>query len=274
MPTTTANKTLVEQSSDVQALRNQSANTALQASGLEGQAFTLGDEVMKAVQADRQARGVSQIATQVGATTSQLASDPEAIRARTSGMVAPTQVNALTSGARAFNMGTLAEQATQQSLNQGSLDNIIQAGANQLKARAQQMMAQAQQESSKADALMESLKFKADEEARAFSEQMELSKFNKDSEKKVNPFADFIEMLKNQNTGDDFTPDEIQDTGGFSENPQAPEEEWNNADALVQMVASSPLANTLKSKMLNYLKKTILERLTGSKGKEITGGTW
>ncbi len=181
MPTTNENKTYVQRATDIQAMKNAATDTAYTGAQIEGQSVTLSDEIMKAVRSDRQARGVSNIASEVGATMGQLVSDPEAIRSRTSatGLVAPTTVNALTSDARALNLATLGEQATQQKLNQGSLDDIITAGANQLKAKAQQMKAQALQEEAKADALMEALQFEQSEKKREFDEWLEREKLNK-----------------------------------------------------------------------------------------------
>jgi hypothetical protein len=85
-------------------------------------------------------------------------------------MVDPGTVNNLTYNTRAFNLQTLGEQATQQELNQGSLDKVIQAGANQMLAKAQQMKAQAAQDEAKANALMESLQFQQSEDKRTFDE--------------------------------------------------------------------------------------------------------
>jgi len=137
-------------------------------SGLESAAFTLGDKVMEAVRADRATRGVSKLATDVGNVMGQMVTDPNQIRAATSGMVDPFSVNALTSGARAQNLRTLGTVATQEAQNQGTIDEVIQAGANQLKARAQALYAKAEEEMARAasvqgewDRMMEEKKFAA-----------------------------------------------------------------------------------------------------------------
>jgi hypothetical protein len=82
-----------------------------------------------------------------------MVTDPTGIRERTSGVVDPNMVNALTSDARAQNLRTLGTISTQEAANQGTLQEVVQAGANQLKARAASLMAQAQQATEQANAL-------------------------------------------------------------------------------------------------------------------------
>lgn len=276
MPTTNENKTKVQTASDVQLMRNSSANIALMGSQLEGQSLTFSDDIMNAVRADRQSRGVSKIATDVGNTMGQLVSDPEAIRARTSGMVAPTQVNALTAGARATNLGTLATQATQQELNQGSLDKIIQAGANQLKARAAQMTAQAVQESAKADALMETLKFKASEASTAFDQWLAKEKL-KQTGTDNSWVANLLAGLNNKNapTDDGFIPEESVGPGhspASGEGSVSSDKKWIFKNG--QWVENSPTnqGNTAGffSSALGEIFTPLIEKLKGTK----PGGGW
>lgn len=121
----------------------------------ESGSFVLGDKVMEAVRADRATRGVSKLATDVGNVMGQMVTDPNQIRSSTSGLVDPFSVNALTSNARAQNLRTLGTTSAWESANQGSIDEVIQAGANQLKARAQQAYAQAERDMAQAQMLQE-----------------------------------------------------------------------------------------------------------------------
>jgi len=121
--------------------------------GLTASAGTLGDNIMAAVREARTERGVSKLATDVGRATSQLVSRPESIRERTRGIVDPTKVNILTSGARAQSLKTLGEVATQRGLTEATIQETVQAGANRLKAQAQELYAQAEQATAEAEAL-------------------------------------------------------------------------------------------------------------------------
>jgi hypothetical protein len=152
----------------------------LQGADAEATASTLWDTVMKSVREDRTTRGVSKLATDVGNVMGQMVADPTGIRERTSstGMVDPSSVNALTSEARLQNLRTLGTVSTQERLNQGSLDEVIQAGANQLKARAQMLYAQAQKDAAKAQALQQQLDYNLRKKAQEFSQKMELQRFD------------------------------------------------------------------------------------------------
>jgi hypothetical protein len=111
---------------------------------------------MNAVREDRTARGVSKLATDTGNVMGQMVTDPNAIRGvQSEGLMDPFSVNALTSGARAQNLNTLGTVSTQLSQNQGSLEEVIQAGANQLYARAEQMKAKAAQATEMAASLQQ-----------------------------------------------------------------------------------------------------------------------
>lgn len=170
MPTTEQNKNLIDKQTEAQKMRNSAADTAMTANEIVGASYSLHDDIMKDVRLDRSSRGASKMAEDIGTTTGQLVQDPLDIRDRTRGIVNPEDVNALTKSARASNIGTLATQAEQASYNQGSLSEIIEAGANQLKQKAATLMAEAEREAAKADALMEALKFEQSEKEREFSE--------------------------------------------------------------------------------------------------------
>lgn len=139
--------------SKIRKYQEEASSLNREGSGVEAAAGTLGDRVMEAVRADRLKRGTSKLATDVGNVMGQMVTDPTGIRERTSGMVDPFSVNALTSDARAQNLRTLGTTATQGQMNQGSIDEVIQAGANRLKAQAASLYAQAQQKESEANSL-------------------------------------------------------------------------------------------------------------------------
>lgn len=147
---------LQEDYSQVKKYQEQAAAKNYEAAGMAATATTLPDEIMKAVREGRQSRGVSKLATDVGNTMGYLTSDPMAIRQQQmQGLMDPYSVNALTSNARVENQRMLGVEATQLSQNQGTLDQVIQAGANQLKARAQTLLAQAEQATAAANTLQQ-----------------------------------------------------------------------------------------------------------------------
>lgn len=152
MPSTT------QDYSQIKEYQEKATSLSREAAGLESTAFTLPDTIMKAVQEDRIARGVSKLATDTGNIMGQMVSDPNAIREGSTslssqGLVDPFSINELTSNARKQNIATLGTVSTQLEQNQGSLDQVIQAGANQLKARAATLLAQAEQATAQANAL-------------------------------------------------------------------------------------------------------------------------
>lgn len=177
MPATEENKAQVAEN-----LRKHAAETKSKAVGTESLAMGLGDMLMEEVRNDRASRGVSKLATDRGNVMGQLVSDPNAIRefGTTEGTrMDPLDVDYYTSDRRAENMqrlGTIAQQGIE---NQGTLDEVIQAGANQLMARAQQMRAQAEQDEAEAKALMEKLYYEADRADRAFDEELALEQLNR-----------------------------------------------------------------------------------------------
>ena len=134
--------------SKIEQYKEEAANKTYAASGAEAAAGTLWDNVMGAVRTDRQSRGVSKLATDVGNVMGQMVSDPNAIREgpeslSAQGLVDPFSINQLTSNARAQNLRTLGTISTQETANQGTIDQVIQAGANQLFARADMLKAEA-----------------------------------------------------------------------------------------------------------------------------------
>lgn len=156
--------------SKIKQYQEQAASLTSQGAGVEASAGTLGDAVMKAVRDARTARGVSKLATDVGNVSGQMVTDPTGIRGRTSGMVDPFSVNALTSNARAQNLRTLGTISTQQTENQQPIDEVIQAGANKLKAQAAQLYAQAQEAETQSKALQDEWTRAMEERKQSFTE--------------------------------------------------------------------------------------------------------
>ena len=142
----------------IKEYQDQSAKLVGQAGQYNAGSNVLGDKVMEAVRADRTSRGVSKLATDVGNVSGQMVTDPNAIREGPQslsgqGLVDPFSVNQLTSNARAQNLKTLGTVATQGLMNQGSIDEVIKAGADQLRAKAAAMLAKAEEASQMAVSL-------------------------------------------------------------------------------------------------------------------------
>jgi len=150
MPTSEQNKMTIK------GYQDQAISLNKEAAGYTAGSNVLGDRVMEAVRNARTERGVSKLATDVGNVSGQMVSDPNAIRATQSqGLIDPFSVNQLTSSARAQNLRTLGTISTQETLNQGSIDEVIQAGANRLKAKAATLLAEAEAAAADADALQQ-----------------------------------------------------------------------------------------------------------------------
>jgi hypothetical protein len=150
--------TLPADYSKIKEYQTEAASLTGQAGQYTAGSNVLGDKVMEAVRADRTSRGVSKLATDVGNVSGQMVTDPNAIREGPQslsgqGLVDPFSVNALTSGARAQNLKTLGTISTQSLMNQGSIDEVIKAGADQLRAKAEAMLAKAEEASQMAISL-------------------------------------------------------------------------------------------------------------------------
>lgn len=177
-----------EDYSKIKSYQDEAAAKTAQSAQYVSGSNVLGDKVMEAVRADRVQRGVSKLATDVGNVSGQMVTDPNAIREGPQslsgqGLVDPFSVNALTSNARAQNLRTLGTIATQTAANQGSIDEVIQAGANQLKARAQTLLAEAEKATAAANSLqqewdrqMQAQQFAADQAYK--QQQLEIDWYN------------------------------------------------------------------------------------------------
>jgi len=163
MPTTQADYTKIEEA------RKRAGALGERALGLQAGAETFSDRVMKDVRSARASRGTSMLAQDIGTTTGQLASEGSAMRERLSG-VNPLDVINLTARQRAGTLGTLATQAQAQTGIEGTIQEVIGGGVNQLKSAALLKQAEAQKATEEANTLLEQVQFKEAQTNREFDE--------------------------------------------------------------------------------------------------------
>ena len=163
MPTTSSDYSAVE------AARKKAGALGERALGLQAGAETFGDRVMKDVRSARASRGTSMLAQDIGTTTGQLASEGSAMRERLSG-VNPLDVINLTARQRAGTLGTLATQAQAQTGIEGTIQEVIGGGVNQLRSAALLKQAEAQKATEEANTLLEQLQLRESQAAREFEE--------------------------------------------------------------------------------------------------------
>jgi len=137
--------------------------------GLQAGAETFGDRVMKDVRSARAERGTSLLAQDIGTTTGQLASEGSAMRSRLEG-VNPLDVINLTARQRAGTLGTLATQAQVQTGIEGTIQDVIGGGVNQLRSAALLKQAEAQKATEEANTLLEQVQMKEAQTNREFDE--------------------------------------------------------------------------------------------------------
>ena len=186
--------------SEITQQKKQAAETSVQAAGLEATALSLGDILMGSVRDARAERGVSKLAEDRGTAMGQLASEPADIRefgTQEGFRMDPLDVDAFTGQARAQNLRTLGTVAQKGKEQEGTLQEVIQAGANQMYGMASMKEAEAKRDREEADALMEELIYEADRADREFDEWMAREKLG-DSRKgsggsKGEDYGDFID---------------------------------------------------------------------------------
>lgn len=155
---------------DYQKIADKITAKTQEAADYGGASLTLKDQVMNAVTADRATRGVTQMAQDFGNTLGQLQTDPIGIRERAADMVNPMDVDYLTSRARGINLNTMGTLSKQQELNTRSLEDIIQAGANQLSAKGKTLEGEANVEREKAQAMLNELNYELQLRKQQFDE--------------------------------------------------------------------------------------------------------
>jgi len=163
MPTTTQDYSAVEEA------RKRAGALGERALSLQAGAETLGDRVMKDVRAARAARGTSMLAQDIGTTTGQLATGGPEMRSRLA-MVNPLQTDVLTARERAGTLGTLATQAQVQTGIEGTIQDVIGGGVNQLRSAALLKQAEAAKATEEANTLLEQIQLKEAQAAREFDE--------------------------------------------------------------------------------------------------------
>ena len=163
MPTTQADYTKIEEA------RKRAGALGERALSLQAGAETFSDRVMKDVRSARAERGTSLLAQDIGTTTGQLASEGSAMRSRLEG-VNPLDVINLTARQRAGTLGTLATQAQAQTGIEGTIQEVIGGGVNQLKSAALLKQAEAQKATDEANTLLEQVQMKEAQTNREFDE--------------------------------------------------------------------------------------------------------
>ncbi len=219
--------------------RMKSASSA--AADYDSGAETLRDMVMNDVKVARQNRGVSTIAKDLGVANEQLVSGGEEIRQRTDGIVNPLDVDTLTSRERAQKLGILATIARVTKEREGTVDDWINAGTNQLKAAAVQKKAEAQAAAEEADSILKLLAFKQSEEERKFNEyiqteQLNLSKSKAGGSGSGSRSGDTDAELK---TGQDFLDQALGLLGSI--NPDEKTDFITNAQGFADLVAKGKM---------------------------------
>jgi hypothetical protein len=144
-----------------------------QVGAFTGASTSLSGMVMDAVRKDRAARGISQMATDVGNTEGQLVTDTTGIVQRAGNMIAPSDVNQLTAGQRGQNLRTLATEATQSEYNQGQIKDVIGEHANNLLAIAQQKQQEANLAATEAEKVKTQLDYQMEQQAQAWKQYMD-----------------------------------------------------------------------------------------------------
>ena len=165
MPTTQADYQQVEQK------RKEAREFAKEGSLLESKAGTFADDLMAKVRKARIDRGTSQLAEGVGVTSGQLAKGGAELRARTEGLD-PLRQDVLTARERAGTLSRLETLSTAETERSGSLQELLGAGANQIRALATAKSAEAQSASAEAQDLIEMVQLREDQERRRFEETM------------------------------------------------------------------------------------------------------
>lgn len=249
----------------VQAARDKAAGINADAASYGATANTLHDTVMSGVMEDRQKRGISEMAKSVGNVSGQLAAAPEQMKAYGGDMVNPMDMDYFTSQARAANLRQLGTISTSESENTRTLQEIIQAGANQLVSMGQLKKAEADKILAEASALMERLNF--EEGQRQFNEEMAYKKSNSGSEGGLEDF--FAQLLQQEQGGQEEQVDD-----GFIEDKE--EDKFNAGEAIGAVLpefVKNPVGWTTDKIRENFIK-TSLEIAAKRWGKNKKGGSW
>ena len=155
----------------IQEKRKEARGLVEESSMLESKAGTFADRLMADVRKARVDRGVSKLAEGVGTTMGQLAKGGAEIRERTAG-IDPLRQDVITARERAGTLGRLGSLATKESERYGTIQDVLGAGANQIRAMAAKKSAEAELATAEARDLREMVELKTAQEARNFQEMM------------------------------------------------------------------------------------------------------
>jgi len=153
----------------IEGLRKSQSEATKAYGSLTSSAQTFGDEVMAKVRAARAERGTSMLASGMGEASSQLATEPAKIRARTAD-VNPMSVDAITAQQRGQTLGTLATLGQLEAEQTGSMQDIIGAETNKILAQATAKKAESEAAAQEAQSVIEALQMKQTQQAQAFDQ--------------------------------------------------------------------------------------------------------
>ena len=157
---------------EIKALQQKASTASKEAGTYTSGATTFEDQVMQGVQAHRAERGASSLTEDIANVSGRLATYGPGIEERTSGIVDPLRVDAL----RAEERGNLLSQLTRLSRmsekQEGTIEDVIGAGANKLLAAAEKKKAEAAQAESEANMLLKLIQTKQEEAQREAQRQM------------------------------------------------------------------------------------------------------
>jgi hypothetical protein len=160
----------------IKALQNQAKGLTTQAGELKGGATTFESDVMEKVRAHRAQRGVGNLTQDIGNVTGRLASYRPEMEERLN-MVNPLQAEKLMGQQRGDILSQLTRLGLFQEQNEGTVQEIIGAGANKLLAQAQKLQAEAEAKQAEAQAMFQILQQKALEAQREFENQLSREEF-------------------------------------------------------------------------------------------------
>jgi hypothetical protein len=178
---------------DIIKTKKRAQTLSSEASGAAIGATTLSSGVWDAVRSDRQERGMSQLATDFGTADKNLTVGGPEVRERLGPTVDPLTTDLYTAKERGRNLGELSSLSKAEEQQYGTIDSLIQGGADQLKAYAQGKSAEAEAAAQEADDAFKMLQFESKEKQQEFENALALKKFNKDSGSDV--FGDFYDDM-------------------------------------------------------------------------------
>lgn len=161
MPASTSNYEEIR--NNLAAKQAEARGLASDATSTAASAQTFSDQVMQGVRAARASRGADTLSQDIGTVSSQLVTENPGIRARMAD-VNPLMVDAATSARRGQLLGQLSTIANVQQQREGTVQEIIGAGTNQILAQAEMKKAQAAQAAAEADDLYKQFQMKLDED--------------------------------------------------------------------------------------------------------------